>query len=78
MKLTSKQIKYINNERQKLIDTLEFKKKYNVVDGTLADWDRLRAINLISELHNLEVNNGVSKTQVQELGIPAWLLSLPA
>ena len=83
MKLSKQQIEYINDERQKLIDRYEYKKANNIVEGTLADLDRIRSIQLIIELHNLEnkkeeKRDAVFETPIQELGIPAWLLSLPA
>ncbi len=55
MKLTPKQIEYINKERDFLIQQIKFKEEYNVDTGIWGDKLRLQQIQLIIELHNLEV-----------------------
>jgi hypothetical protein len=55
MKLTSKQIDYVNKEREVLIRLIEAKKKDNVVTAIWSDHLRLQMIQLIIDLHNLEI-----------------------
>ena len=55
MKLTPKQIEYINKEREILIRVIEAKKASKAYVGLGLDQTRMEAIKLIIALHNLEV-----------------------
>ena len=55
MKLTPKQIEYINKEREILIRVIEAKKSSKAYVGLGLDQTRMEAIKLIIKLHNLEV-----------------------
>ena len=57
MKLTPRQIDYFNRERDKLIYQIELKRKHDIHDGLFLDLARMEAFKLVSELHNLELNN---------------------
>ena len=57
MKLTPRQIDHFNRERDKLIYQIELKKKHKINDGLFLDIARMEAFKLVSELHNLELNN---------------------
>jgi hypothetical protein len=54
MKLTPKQIQYINKEREILIRLIEAKKGDNVWRGLGGDQIRLQTLQMIIDLHNLE------------------------
>jgi hypothetical protein len=54
MKLTPKQIQYINKEREILIRLIEAKKRDKVSDGIIGDRIRLQTIQIIIDLHNIE------------------------
>jgi hypothetical protein len=55
MKLSPKQIEYINKEREILIRLIGAKEKSETWRGLGADRLRLQTIHLIIELHNLEI-----------------------
>lgn len=55
MKLTPKQIEYVNKEREILIRLIEAKKADKVYNGIGGDQMRLHMLQIIIELHNLEV-----------------------
>lgn len=61
MKLTPKQIEWINEEREHLKQQIKFKEEYNVDTGIWGDRLRLQNIQLIIHLHNLEVNDKKEK-----------------
>jgi len=67
MKLSPKQIEYVNKERDHLIQQIKFKEEYNVDQGIWGDKLRLQQINLIIDLHNLEVR-GSNETQNNQSG----------
>ncbi len=54
MKLTPKQIEYINKEQEILIRLIKAKEKSETYAGIGYDRQRLQMINLIIELHNIE------------------------
>ncbi len=64
MKLTPKQVAYINQQREVLIQVIEAKKKSNAPIGIIRDYTRLDALKLIIELHNLEIQNSEEKPDV--------------
>ena len=55
MKLSPKQIEYVNRERDVLIRVIRAKERDKVYSGLGGDQMRLRMIQTIIELHNLEV-----------------------
>jgi hypothetical protein len=55
MKLSPKQIEYINKEREILIRLIEAKEKNKIDAGLGGDRIRLKTIQLIIDLHNLEI-----------------------
>ena len=56
MKLSPKQIEYINKEREILIRVIEAKKASKTIAGLGADQTKMEIIKLVIALHNLEVN----------------------
>jgi|694.fasta_scaffold25162_28 hypothetical protein len=55
MKLSSKQIEYINKEKEILIRLIYAKEKSETWRGLGADRQKLQMIQLIIDLHNLEI-----------------------
>lgn len=55
MDLTPKQIEWINREREVLIRLIESKETSNIYNGLGEDRIRLQTIQIIIDLHNLEV-----------------------
>ena len=55
MKLSSKQIEYINKEKEILIRLIYAKEKSETSRGLGADRQKLQMIQLIIDLHNLEI-----------------------
>jgi hypothetical protein len=62
MKLSSKQIEYINKEKEILIRLIYAKEKSETWRGLGADRQKLQMIQLIIDLHNLEI---VKKDETQ-------------
>jgi hypothetical protein len=62
MKLSPKQIEYINKEKEILIRLIDAKEKSETWRGLGADRLRLQTIQLIIDLHNLEI---VKKDETQ-------------
>lgn len=57
MKLTSKQIEWINKERAVLKQLIQAKEKDKVYTGLGGDKIRLHQLQIIIDLHNIEVKN---------------------
>ena len=55
MKLTSKQIEYVNKEKEILIRLIAAKEKSQTYAGIWGDRQKLQMIQLIIDLHNLEI-----------------------
>jgi hypothetical protein len=55
MKLSSKQIEYVNKEKEILIRLIAAKEKSQTYVGILSDRQKLHMIQLIIDLHNLEI-----------------------
>ena len=57
MKLTQRQVDYINAERQVLLKLIKAKEDSKVHRGLITDYARLQAIDLAINLHNLEIGD---------------------
>lgn len=61
MILSPKQIEWINNEKRHYIELIEAKKKSEVYAGIGNDRIQLQALQLIIDLHNIEINKDKPK-----------------
>lgn len=59
MKLTPKQIDYVNKEKEILIRLIEAKKRDKVSDGIIGDRIRLQMLQIIIDLHNIELSGEI-------------------
>ena len=57
--LTGKQIDYVNKEREILIRLIEAKKRDKVSDGIIGDRIRLQMLQIIIDLHNIELSGEI-------------------
>jgi hypothetical protein len=61
MILTPKQIEYINNEKRHYIRLVEAKEKSKTYAGIGYDRTQLQLLQLIIDLHNIEINKDKPK-----------------
>ncbi len=67
MKLSPKQIEYVNKEKEILIRLIAAKEKSQTYAGIWGDRQKLQMIQLIIDLHNLEIGKK-DETQTEPRG----------